>query len=114
MNVNPKPEARNPKQIQMLRSPLSAENRPFQRALSLGRCLGVGACFGFRVSGFGFLVCAVSLLAGCAVGPDYKRPAVNAPTVFRGELRTTRTAPVPTSSLTRFPRRITELYKHSQ
>jgi multidrug efflux system outer membrane protein len=26
----------------------------------------------------------VSLLAGCAVGPNYKRPAIDSPTVFRG------------------------------
>lgn len=31
-------------------------------------------------------VCAVAaLLAGCVLGPDYKRPAVNAPTAFRFE-----------------------------
>src|SRR5512134_1742786 len=30
------------------------------------------------------LFAAVLSLAGCAVGPNYKRPAVNAPTSFRG------------------------------
>jgi multidrug efflux system outer membrane protein len=30
------------------------------------------------------LLAAALSLAGCAVGPNYKRPAVNAPTVFRG------------------------------
>jgi outer membrane protein, multidrug efflux system len=28
---------------------------------------------------------AVSLMAGCAVGPDYKRPATGAPSTFRDE-----------------------------
>ena len=33
-----------------------------------------------------FIVAAsLALIAGCAVGPDYKRPAVNAPTDFRGQ-----------------------------
>ena len=32
-----------------------------------------------------FILLAAALsLAGCAVGPNYKRPAVNAPTGFRG------------------------------
>src|ERR1035438_6685788 len=31
-----------------------------------------------------FWCVAMLTLAGCAVGPNYKRPAVNAPTAFRG------------------------------
>jgi multidrug efflux system outer membrane protein len=31
------------------------------------------------------LLCGVSLFAGCAVGPNYKRPVINSPAVFRGE-----------------------------
>ena len=31
------------------------------------------------------ILAACLLLAGCAVGPDYKRPAVNAPQNFRGD-----------------------------
>ncbi|HZV33515.1 MAG TPA: efflux transporter outer membrane subunit, partial [Verrucomicrobiae bacterium] len=33
----------------------------------------------------GVLVVALGFFAGCAVGPDYKRPQVNAPPAFRGE-----------------------------
>ena len=46
-----------------------------------------------------FLLFAVALsLAGCAVGPNYKRPAVNAPTGFRGA-----TTDVSTNSLADLP-----------
>jgi len=38
--------------------------------------------FGLWMLAFGVWV---SLLAGCAVGPNYKRPPINAPTAFRGE-----------------------------
>jgi multidrug efflux system outer membrane protein len=31
------------------------------------------------------LLCTVALLAGCAVGPKYKRPTVNSPSTFRGD-----------------------------
>ena len=31
------------------------------------------------------LLCGAGLFAGCAVGPNYKRPAVNSPSAFRGE-----------------------------
>jgi multidrug efflux system outer membrane protein len=30
------------------------------------------------------LLCGLSLLAGCAVGPNYKRPPIDSPAVFRG------------------------------
>src|SRR5260221_10894900 len=46
-----------------------------------------------------FLLFAVALsLAGCAVGPNYKRPAVNAPAGFRGT-----TNDVSTNSLADLP-----------
>src|SRR5215472_13233013 len=32
----------------------------------------------------GLIVCMAAWLAGCAVGPNYKRPAVPAPPQFRG------------------------------
>jgi multidrug efflux system outer membrane protein len=44
------------------------------------------------------LVCVALALAGCAVGPDYQRPAVNAPTGFRGA-----TNDVSTNSLADLP-----------
>jgi multidrug efflux system outer membrane protein len=44
------------------------------------------------------LVCVALALAGCAVGPNYKRPAVNAPTGFRGA-----TNDVSTNSLADLP-----------
>src|SRR5262245_7465781 len=31
------------------------------------------------------LICSGALLAGCAVGPNYKRPSVDSPTVYRAE-----------------------------
>jgi len=33
-------------------------------------------------------VAAVTVLAGCAIGPDYKRPSVTEPTTFRGQVTT--------------------------
>jgi hypothetical protein len=33
----------------------------------------------------GWLLAAAVLLAGCAIGPDYKRPAVAEPPTFRGQ-----------------------------
>ncbi|SPE59510.1 RND efflux system, outer membrane lipoprotein, NodT family [Verrucomicrobia bacterium] len=33
----------------------------------------------------GLLLCAFGLLAGCAVGPNYRRPVIDSPGVFRGE-----------------------------
>jgi multidrug efflux system outer membrane protein len=39
--------------------------------------------FGLRNSGFGFLVIAFALLAGCAVGPNYKRLAIETPGTYR-------------------------------
>ena len=36
---------------------------------------------GFWTLGFGLL----TLVGGCAVGPNYKRPPINAPATFRGE-----------------------------
>ena len=35
------------------------------------------------------LLCGAGLLGGCAVGPDYKRPTINAPDAFRGEEKPT-------------------------
>jgi outer membrane protein, multidrug efflux system len=35
------------------------------------------------------LLCGAGLFAGCAVGPNYKRPVVNSPAVFRGEEEST-------------------------
>jgi multidrug efflux system outer membrane protein len=55
----------------------------------------------FRHSGFGLpssfviwhssflLLCVAGLFAGCAVGPNYKRPAINSPARFRGEEKPT-------------------------
>src|SRR5262245_47416062 len=37
----------------------------------------------FRVSAW--IVVATALLAGCAIGPDYKRPVVAEPPTFRGQ-----------------------------
>ena len=31
------------------------------------------------------LLCGLSLLAGCAVGPNYKPPVIDSPSTFRGE-----------------------------
>ena len=53
-----KAEVRNPK----------SEVAPVSRAASAALLLS-------------WLLCAV--VAGCAVGPDYKRPAVNAPAAYR-------------------------------
>ena len=70
-----------------VRSP-QPEHRPTTaRFIAFFALAAVKAAFqesvlGFRISG---MLLAASLLAGCAVGPDYKRPAVNAPAVFRGE-----------------------------
>jgi outer membrane protein, multidrug efflux system len=38
----------------------------------------------------------VSVLSGCMVGPDYQRPVLPAPAVFRGAAETT-APPAPTS-----------------
>ena len=40
---------------------------------------------------------ALLLVAGCAVGPDYKRPAVNAPATFRTAASDTNPPPSETS-----------------
>lgn len=38
-----------------------------------------------RSRAFGWVIIAAVLLAGCAIGPDYKRPAVAKPETFRGQ-----------------------------
>ena len=38
-----------------------------------------------RARVFGWVVVAAVILAGCAIGPDYKRPVVAAPETFRGQ-----------------------------
>jgi outer membrane protein, multidrug efflux system len=38
-----------------------------------------------RLRAFAWMVVATALLAGCAVGPDYKRPVVAEPPTFRGQ-----------------------------
>ena len=40
----------------------------------------------FRASAW--MIVSTALLAGCAIGPDYKRPAVAEPPTFRGQERT--------------------------
>jgi multidrug efflux system outer membrane protein len=39
-----------------------------------------------------FALCVFAFLSGCAVGPNYKRPAIDSPTAFRVEDRTASTA----------------------
>jgi multidrug efflux system outer membrane protein len=39
------------------------------------------------------LLCAASLIAGCAVGPNYKRPVINSPAAFRGKGESTNSPP---------------------
>ena len=34
---------------------------------------------------YALLLCGLSLLAGCAVGPNYQRPVIDSPAAFRGE-----------------------------
>ena len=46
---------------------------------------GGGAAFKILAA----LACALLLAAGCAVGPNYKRPALDTPTSFRGETHAT-------------------------
>jgi multidrug efflux system outer membrane protein len=43
----------------------------------------------FQRIGVWLSVPALALLAGCAVGPNYRRPAVDSPAVFRGDHATT-------------------------
>jgi multidrug efflux system outer membrane protein len=38
-----------------------------------------------RARAFGWVLVAAVILAGCAIGPDYKRPAVAKPETFRGQ-----------------------------
>ena len=40
-------------------------------------------------TGAALLLCGAGLFAGCAVGPNYNRPAINSPAVFRGEGKST-------------------------
>ncbi|MDB6022328.1 MAG: efflux system, outer rane lipoprotein NodT family [Pedosphaera sp.] len=49
------------------------------------RHLGIAA-IGVRLGISGFGLC-ILLIAGCAVGPNYRRPALNPPPVFRGEMQ---------------------------
>ena len=42
---------------------------------------------------FYFVVASLIMLAGCAVGPNYKRPVVNSPAAFRFDNAFTNTAP---------------------
>ncbi len=42
---------------------------------------------------FVIFVVALALLAGCMVGPNYKRPAVSVPKVYRGEVKPASVAP---------------------
>jgi multidrug efflux system outer membrane protein len=94
-------------------SPRASAARPLGKADKLqghGRQSRPGAHFGFRISDFGFRissaapfaqhVCLILLaaLAGCAVGPDYKRPAMDGPTGFR-RAATDTNAPSGTNSL---------------
>src|SRR5947199_9656328 len=46
---------------------------------------------------FASVTLTLLVLAGCAVGPDYKRPAVNAPTAFRTAASDTNPPPSETS-----------------
>lgn len=39
------------------------------------------------------LLCVIGSLSGCAVGPNYRRPAIDSPVVFRGENPPTNAAP---------------------
>src|SRR5690242_12674250 len=40
---------------------------------------------GYRILGCQILGCVILLFAcGCAVGPNYRKPTVNVPTVYRG------------------------------
>lgn len=41
---------------------------------------------GRRIRAFWLLVIGLSLIVGCAVGPNYKRPATNAPGTFRSDV----------------------------
>src|SRR6266436_6156551 len=70
-----KPETRNPK----------SEGRT---RVSRAMLLGFRASAFFRISAFGFRICALvflALLTGCAVGPDYKRPdATTIPAAYTG------------------------------
>ena len=38
------------------------------------------------------VLCGAGLFAGCAVGPNYKRPAIDSPAFFRGEEKSTNTS----------------------
>ena len=40
-----------------------------------------------------WLLCGAGLFAGCAVGPNYKRPVINSPAAFRVEEEATNTLP---------------------
>jgi multidrug efflux system outer membrane protein len=77
----------------------NVQNRPaMARRVCLIRCLNhLGfpisgffriSAFGFRISSAAPLVCSLSLgfvaaLAGCAIGPNYKRPTVDTPAGYR-------------------------------
>jgi multidrug efflux system outer membrane protein len=52
-----------------------------QRLISNVQSLPNARTFGLWTLGIGLLT-----LVGCAVGPDYKRPPINAPEAFRGEI----------------------------
>jgi outer membrane protein, multidrug efflux system len=74
-----------------IRSPKSEPRPTTARLFAFFALSAVKAAFlesdlGCRISG---LLLAASLLAGCAVGPNYRRPAINAPTGFRGEEKAT-------------------------
>jgi outer membrane protein, multidrug efflux system len=51
-----------------------------QSFMSNAQSLSNARTFGLWILGIGLLT-----LVGCAVGPDYKRPSINAPETFRGE-----------------------------
>ena len=53
-----------------------------QGLMSEMQSLPKARAFGFWILGFGLS----ALVGGCAVGPNYQRPTVNAPATFRGEI----------------------------
>src|ERR1039458_3017062 len=54
-----------------------------QNLMSKIQSLTNAPAFGLWMLGFGFWAL---FLAGCAVGPNYKRPPITAPEIFRGEI----------------------------
>ena len=51
----------------------------------IGHCLTRACARVAGLAGLGGIGAGIWLLAGCAVGPNYERPPVNAPAAFRGE-----------------------------